>query len=86
MRTTTVAGSCGARVSITSTTGRTVASTLLAPRGSCERGIEWADVDEKFRQLLALSGHEVASVEGSLSRIHELEGVQDISDLQALIR
>ena len=81
-----VAGSCGARVSITSTTGRMVTSTILAPRGSCERGIEWADVDEKYRRLMALSGHESASVERSLSRIHELEGVQDISDLQVLIR
>ncbi len=81
----TVAATCGARVSISSMSGRTVTSTIPAPRGSCERGIEWTDLDEKYRQLLALSGHDGTSVERSLSRIHELEVVEDIGDAQILL-
>ena len=48
---TRVARWCGGMVSITTATGKTFTCTVEAPRGSGPRGIEWADVDAKFRAL-----------------------------------
>jgi len=80
-----VAPTCGARISMTSTAGHTVVSTVAAPRGSSERGIEWADVDAKYRTLLALAEVEPATIDSSLDLIHRLESLDQVGDLTATL-
>src|SRR5438105_6422791 len=45
----------GARVVIRTLDGRSFASTVYAPRGSGMLGIDWADIDAKFRALAPLA-------------------------------
>ena len=46
----------GGSVTITTTDGRTFTSTMEAPGGSGPRGIEWSDIDYKYRTLAPLGG------------------------------
>src|SRR5207245_3159927 len=46
----------GATVTITLKDGRRFSDHVDFPRGSAPRGIEWADVDAKYRRLVPLSG------------------------------
>src|SRR6516164_4328770 len=46
----------GGTVTIVTNTGGRFTSTVDAPRGSGPRGIEWSDVDAKYRSLLPASG------------------------------
>jgi 2-methylcitrate dehydratase PrpD len=55
------------------------------PRGSAPRGIEWADVDAKYRVLVPLSGLPPEKVETSLEAIHEFERVKAMSELVRLL-
>ena len=64
----------GATVTITLKDGRQFSDHVDFPRGSAPRGIEWADVDAKYRALVPLSGLAPSKVEASLEVIHELKG------------
>src|SRR5262249_58944800 len=48
-RNAAVGRTCGGSVTVLMRDGRTYTSTVDAPRGSSERGIEGSDVDAKFR-------------------------------------
>ena len=50
----------GATVTIETTDGRKVTNTVLIPKGAASLGVDWADIDEKYRAL----GAERAAVEG----------------------
>jgi 2-methylcitrate dehydratase PrpD len=76
----------GATVTIKMKDGRSYASTVYAPRGSGVRGIEWADVDDKYRTLVAITRLKPQKIEDSLNVIHEFRGVQDVSTLTSLLR
>lgn len=76
----------GAVVTIYTKAGRSYTSTVYAPRGSGPRGIEWADVDAKYRALVPMAGLDKAKIENSLKVIHEFRGVGNVSVLTALLR
>src|SRR4029450_8261272 len=56
----------GATGTITLKDGRQFAAHVDFPRGSAPRGIEWADVDAKYRRLMPLSKLSPDRVEASL--------------------
>jgi 2-methylcitrate dehydratase PrpD len=76
----------GATVTITLKDGRRFSSHVDFPRGSAPRGIEWADVDAKYRRLVPLSKLSPANLEASLEVVHEFEGVKAMSELTRLLR
>jgi 2-methylcitrate dehydratase PrpD len=59
----------GGTVIIRLNDGREFRSTCKAPRGSGARGIDWADVEEKYRALVPLAGLAPPRVEESLELI-----------------
>jgi len=71
----------GATVSIKTIDGRTVEDTVLVPNGAGSRGIDWADVDVKFRAL-ASAALTPEQVKESLKIIH---GFRDLPNISALI-
>jgi 2-methylcitrate dehydratase PrpD len=75
----------GGTVSIRVRSGEVFTRTCKAPRGSGPRGVEWADVDAKYRSLVPRSGLAVARVEASLGLIHALDRQASISELTRLI-
>ena len=62
-----------------------IRSTCQAPRGSGARGIDWADVDDKYRQLMPASGLSARSIDDSLALIHQLDSQTSLEPLMALI-
>jgi 2-methylcitrate dehydratase PrpD len=75
----------GGTVSIRMRSGEVFSHTCKAPRGSGPRGVEWADVDAKYRSLVPRSGLAASRVESSLDLIHALERRAAVSDLTSLI-
>jgi len=82
----TVGRACGGSVQLTTRSGRTYSSTVEAPRGSSERGIDWQDVDAKYRTLL--TGADIArpTIDTSLQSVHQLEQVDQIGDFISALR
>jgi 2-methylcitrate dehydratase PrpD len=76
----------GAVVTINTKAGRSYTSTVYAPRGSGPRGIEWADVDAKYRALVPMAGLDARKIEESLKVIHDFRGIGGVSLLTALLR
>ena len=60
-------------------------STVDAPRGSAPRGIEWSDVDAKYRALMPESALPPKRIEQGLNMIHRFEQVKKVSELTALL-
>ena len=60
-------------------------STVDAPRGSGPRGIDWRDVDAKYRALMPESGLPAKRIEESLVLIHRFDQMRHVSDLTRLI-
>src|SRR6266849_3754538 len=75
----------GATVTITLKDGRQFSDHVDFPRGAAPRGIEWADVDAKYRRLVPLSGLAPERVEASLRVVHEFETVKTMSELTRLL-
>lgn len=75
----------GATVTITLKDGRQFSDHVDFPRGSAPRGIDWADVDAKYRRLVPLSGLASDKVEASLKVVHEFETVKAMSELTSLL-
>ena len=75
----------GASVSIETTDGRAVTSTVHIPNGAGCRGIAWADIEVKYRALgpAAMTG---VQVEKSLAAIRGLPEAADVSDLIGTLR
>jgi 2-methylcitrate dehydratase PrpD len=76
----------GATVTITLNDGRSFSSHVDFPRGSGPRGIEWADVDAKYRALAPLSKLPQRNIERCLEIVHGFERVRDVSELTDLLR
>jgi 2-methylcitrate dehydratase PrpD len=76
----------GATVTITLKDGRRFWSHVDFPRGSGPRGIDWADVDAKYRRLVPLAGMTPERVERSLGLVHEFVRVQCVAELTQLLR
>lgn len=64
----------GGTVIIRTTDGREFRSTCRAPRGSGPRGVEWADIEAKYRALVPRSGLAPERVEDSLALIRAYGG------------
>jgi len=75
------AWSWGGTVTIVTMDGRRFTSTVDAPRGSGPRGIEWSDVEAKYRALMPDSGLAGREIEQILAVIENLQDVDHVSDL-----
>jgi len=75
----------GATVTIRTQDGRTFSSTVYAPKGAGVRGIDWADVDAKYRTLVPRAQLDDRQVEESLQVIHDFRHVKHVSALTALL-
>jgi 2-methylcitrate dehydratase PrpD len=75
----------GATVVITMKDGAEYRSTVNAPIGSGARGIEWSDVEAKYRTLMPESGLAPDRIEKALQVVRDFDRVQDVSELISLI-
>lgn len=82
---TDYAWSWGGTVTIVTRSGARYTSTVDAPRASGPRGIEWRDVDAKYRALMPDSGLPARRIEQVLDVIHRLEEVNDVLELTGLL-
>ena len=73
-------------MTIRTTDGREVASTVYVPKGAGMLGIDWADIDAKYRTLVPLSGLPDRQIEASLDLIHRFRAVTDVSELTRLLQ
>ena len=76
----------GATVAIRTRDGREVANTVYAPKGSGLLGIDWADIDAKFRALVPASGLPEGRIEPMLALIRDFRRQGDVSGLIGLLR
>ncbi len=75
----------GATVTIRTKDGRTFSSTVFAPKGAGSLGIDWADVDAKYRTLVPQAQVSDQQVEASLKVIHDFGNVKHTSELTDLL-
>ncbi|MBI2165082.1 MAG: MmgE/PrpD family protein [Chloroflexi bacterium] len=75
----------GGTVTITTKDGRSYSHTVDWPRGSPQRGIEWSDVDAKYRALVPRSELPQDRIEQGLRLIHRFDNVANVSELTALL-
>jgi 2-methylcitrate dehydratase PrpD len=73
-------------VTICTTDGRTIASTVVLPRGSAALGIEWSDIEAKYRALMPNSGLPAERVEASLAAIRDVANATSVAPLIGLLR
>ena len=76
----------GATVTITTTHGTTSTSTVYLPKGSAALGLDWADIDAKYRALMPKAGLGQQAIEASLAVIHDFETIKAVSSLLDLLR
>ena len=76
----------GATVTIQTKDGQTFSSTVFAPKGSGLLGIDWADVDAKYRTLVPQAQVSEQQVEASLQVIHNFRQVTHVSALIDLLQ
>ena len=60
-------------------------SIVNAPKGSGPRGIDWADIEHKFRTLMPEAGFESGRIEEILGVVHNFEELQDVNGLIRLL-
>jgi 2-methylcitrate dehydratase PrpD len=77
--------SWGGSVTLVTTSGQRFTSTVDAPRGSGPRGIEWSDVDAKYRALMPDSKLPPARFEQILDQIHQFDRVKSVPAFARLI-
>lgn len=75
----------GGTVTVVMKDGRQFSQTCRAPRGSGPRGVDWADVDEKYHRLVPMAGLPYRAVAQSLARIHEFDSVDDVAELTRML-
>jgi len=75
----------GATVTIVTKSGARFTSKVDAPRGSAPRGIEWSDVEAKYRALIPQSGLPGARVDRIWETIRNFEQVKTVRELTGLL-
>jgi 2-methylcitrate dehydratase PrpD len=75
----------GGTVIITMKNGQEFRSTCKAPRGSGPRGVEWSDVEDKYRALVPLSGLAADRIEKSLTLIRGFDKGTPAGELASTI-
>lgn len=76
----------GSTVTIQTTDGRTVTHTVHVPKGSGCLGIDWADINTKYRTLAPHAPLSTAQVEASLAVIHDFRQLTHASTLLDILR
>ena len=76
----------GATVTIRTKDGRTFSNTVYAPKGSGILGIDWNDVDAKYRTLVPQAQLRDRQIEASLQVIHDFRHVTHVSALTDLLQ
>ncbi len=76
----------GATVTITAIDGRFARSTVLLPHGSGALGLDWADIEAKYRALVPASGLQPAAVEASLTAARTLRQAPNVAALIGLLQ
>jgi 2-methylcitrate dehydratase PrpD len=71
----------GGTVSIETADGRTVTSTVLVPKGAASLGLDWADIEAKYRALAPNAPMTMDNVEASLTAIRQLRDARSVSML-----
>lgn len=71
----------GGTVIIQMKNGEVFRNTCKSPRGSGPRGVEWVDVDEKYRALTLKFGMSKQGVELSLNMIHNIDSLERLDEL-----
>jgi 2-methylcitrate dehydratase PrpD len=77
--------SWGGTVTIVTKSGARFTSTVDAPKASGPRGIQWSDVDAKYRALLPDSKLPAKRIEEVLNAIHSFERVKNVSAFTRLL-
>ncbi|HEY6340359.1 MAG TPA: MmgE/PrpD family protein [Bryobacteraceae bacterium] len=77
--------SWGGTVTVVANSGARATSTVDAPRGSGPRGIEWTDVDAKYRALISDSGLPARRAEEILKQIHDFDQVKHVAEFARLL-
>jgi 2-methylcitrate dehydratase PrpD len=75
----------GGSVTVVTTSGQRFTSTVDAPRGSGPRGIEWSDVDAKYRALMPDSKLPAARLGQILDQIHQFDRVKSVPAFARLL-
>ena len=75
----------GGTVIIKMRSGDTHTHTCKAARGSGPRGVEWSDVDDKYRRLVSLSGLAASQIDASLEVIHGFDQIESMPQLVNLL-
>jgi 2-methylcitrate dehydratase PrpD len=76
----------GGTVTIVTKSGGRFTSTVDAPKGSAPRGIEWGDVDAKYRALIPDSKLPKQRTEEILQKVHDFDQVKKVAEFVALLR
>lgn len=76
----------GAMVTIRTKDGRSHSSTVYAPKGAAILGIDWADVEAKYRTLAPFAKFSGGNLEASMKVIRNFREVKKVSELIALLR
>jgi 2-methylcitrate dehydratase PrpD len=76
----------GAMVTVRTKAGQEFSSTVESPRGSALRGIDWVDVDTKYRTLVPIAKLSSEHVEESLRVIHDFDRVKTMAELVDQLR
>ncbi len=76
----------GATVTIRTHDGRSVTNTVLVPKGAGMLGIQWSDIDDKYRTLMPNSGLAADRIEASLALIRNFADAASVAPLIATLR
>ena len=76
----------GATVTIRTKDGRSYSNTVYAPRGAAILGIDWADVDAKYRSLVPFAKLSGQNLEASMQVIRNFREVKSMSEIVELLR
>jgi 2-methylcitrate dehydratase PrpD len=71
----------GAIVRITTVAGVVYEASVLAPKGAAVRGIDWAEVRQKFEALMPYGGVSAKHVAASFGHIQDMNSLTSIRDL-----
>ncbi len=75
----------GATVTIVTRSGARFTSTVDAPKGSAPRGIEWSDIETKYRALMPQSRLPEERISEILRTIRNFEQLKSVSQLTSLL-
>ena len=74
-----------ATVTLVTKSGQRYTGTVQAPRGSAPRGIEWPDIDAKYRALMPQSGLPTTRRDQLLRALHQFESVKNTATFARLL-